>query len=75
MGFAIEWLPMSGVHPKVVQTVLRHSTITFAMDTYRHLLPGSEADAVETLRQVMGTDVLSAKKIAQLCTSSGLVRP
>jgi len=40
------WLAMSGVHPKVVQTVMRHSTITLTMDTYGNLFPGQEAEAV-----------------------------
>lgn len=43
------WLAIAGVHPKTVQTIMRHSTITLTMDTYGHLFPGSEADAVERL--------------------------
>ncbi len=48
------WLAMASVHPKVVQTVMRHSTITLTMDTYGHLFPGQEADAVDQLRDVIG---------------------
>ncbi|MFQ5735052.1 MAG: tyrosine-type recombinase/integrase, partial [Planctomycetaceae bacterium] len=47
------WLAMSGVHPKVVQTVMRHSSITLTMDTYGHLFPGQEADAVAQMRPMM----------------------
>jgi len=43
------WLAMTGAHPKVVQQVMRHSTITLTMDTYGHLFPGQEADAVAGL--------------------------
>ena len=43
------WLAMFGVHPKVVQTVMRHSMITLTMDTYGHLFPEQEADAVTKL--------------------------
>jgi hypothetical protein len=32
-----------------VQTVMLHSTITLTLDTYGHLLPGQEADAVDGL--------------------------
>ena len=42
---------MTGAHPKVIQQVLRHSTITLTMDTYGHLFPGQEADAVAGLEQ------------------------
>ena len=47
------WLAMTGAHPKVVQTVMRHSTITLTMDTYGHLFPGQEADAVDQLRKML----------------------
>lgn len=49
------WLAQAGVHPKTVQTVMRHSSITLTMDTYGHLFPGSEADAIERMRDVMTT--------------------
>ena len=40
------WLSMKGEHPKVVQTVMRHQSITLTMDTYGHLFPGQTADAI-----------------------------
>lgn len=40
------WLAKAGNHPKVVQTIMRHSSITLTMDTYGHLFPGQEAEAV-----------------------------
>ncbi|MEL6898745.1 MAG: tyrosine-type recombinase/integrase, partial [Planctomycetota bacterium] len=33
------WLAMRGVHPKTIQTIMRHKTITLTMDTYGHLFP------------------------------------
>ena len=47
------WLAMTGAHPKVVQQVMRHQSITLTMDTYGHLFPGQEADAVERMRQML----------------------
>ena len=47
------WLTMTGAHPKVVQQVMRHQSITLTMDTYGHLFPGQEADAVGRLRQML----------------------
>ena len=41
----------SGVNVKVVQTVMRHSTIKLTLDTHGHLLPGQEAEAVDGLGQ------------------------
>lgn len=47
------WLAMSGAHPKTIQTIMRHSTITLTMDTYGHLFPGQEADAINALSKLM----------------------
>ena len=65
------WLAMTGAHPKAVQAVMRHSTITLTMDTYGHLFPGQEADTVARLPRMLaaapealratGTDDATAK--------------
>ena len=47
---------MTDVYPKVVQQVMRHQSITLTMDTYGHLFPGQEADAVSRLRQMLADD-------------------
>lgn len=47
------WLSMTGAHPKVVQTVMRHQSITLTMDTYGHLFPGQEANAVGRMRELL----------------------
>lgn len=44
---------MSGVHPKTIQTVMRHSTITLTMDTYGHLFKGQESAAVERMHDML----------------------
>jgi integrase len=38
-----------GVHPKVVQELLGHSTIRLTMDTYSHVLPSIQAEAIDKL--------------------------
>ena len=40
------WLALQGIHPNIIKTVMRHSTITLTMDTYGHLLPDQHADAI-----------------------------
>lgn len=35
------WLAMTGAHPKVVQSVMRHSNFTLTLDTNGHLFPGA----------------------------------
>jgi len=39
----------ANVHPKVVQTLLGHGSITITLDTYSHLLPGLQEDSAETI--------------------------
>lgn len=43
------WLAMKDVHPKRIQTIMRHKTITLTMDTYGHLFPNSEPDDIARL--------------------------
>jgi integrase len=51
------WLAISNVNPKVIQTVMRHSTITLTLDTYGHLMPGAEQDAVQHFARIMAVDL------------------
>jgi len=48
------WLAQSGAHPKSIQTVMRHSSITLTMDTYGHLFPGQEAATVAGFPDMLG---------------------
>ncbi len=50
------WLAMTGAHPKAVQSVRRHSTITLTMDAYGHLFPGQETETVARLPMMMGDE-------------------
>ncbi|MDI3548183.1 MAG: hypothetical protein PWR10_1835 [Halanaerobiales bacterium] len=40
----------AGVHPKVVQERLGHSSITITIDTYSHVLPSMQKEALEKLK-------------------------
>jgi len=48
-------LLLQGVHPKVVQERLGHSTISMTLDTYSHLIPSmgqAAADKLDALQLV-----------------------
>ena len=47
-------LLMRREHPKVVQSLLGHSSITQTMDTYSHLMDGIGGDAVDGLAEAFG---------------------
>ncbi len=42
-------LLVAGVHPKVVQERLGHSTIAMTMDIYSHVLPSMQQEAAEKI--------------------------
>jgi len=42
-------LAASGAHPKVAQSIMRHSTIDLTMSRYTHIFRGQESEAVESL--------------------------
>lgn len=48
----------AGVHPKVVQERLGHSSITMTLDLYSHAVPGMQADAASKIAALV--DVLGA---------------
>lgn len=43
------------VHPKIVQELLGHSTISMTLDTYSHVLPSLQAQAVTRLNNLFTT--------------------
>ncbi len=43
-----------GVHPKVVQETLGHSTIQLTLDTYSHILPSMGREAAAKLNGLFG---------------------
>jgi integrase len=52
-------LLMAGVHPKVVSERLGHSSILITLDTYSHVLPGLQEDAVDRFAAVVGAKARS----------------
>jgi len=43
-----------GVHPKIVQELLGHSTISMTLDTYSHVLPSMQQEAMSKLDIMFG---------------------
>ena len=43
-----------GVHPKVVQERLGHSSINLTLDTYSHVLPSMQEDAAQRMNAILG---------------------
>jgi len=43
----------AGVHPKVVQERLGHSTISMTLDLYSHVMPSMQEDAAEKLNRIL----------------------
>ncbi len=48
------------IHPKVVQELLGHSTIVVTLDTYSHVLPSMQGDAINRLHGMLTQDKKSS---------------
>jgi hypothetical protein len=44
----------AGIHPKVVQERLSHSSVAFTLDKYSHAIPAMQEDAAETVARLVG---------------------
>jgi len=44
------------VHPKIVQELLGHSNISMTLDTYSHVLPSLQAEAVSRLNALLSAE-------------------
>jgi integrase len=51
-------LLLGGVHPKVVQERLGHSSIKITLDTYSHVLPNMQAEAADKLESLVYGDAV-----------------
>jgi integrase len=54
-----------GVHPQVVQELLGHSQISMTLDTYSHVLPSMQQEAMKKLDSIFGDDEQRSKEQAK----------
>lgn len=57
-GLRHSWATLAlpaGVHPKIVQERLGHSTILITLDPYSHVNPAMDADAANTVAALIGS--------------------
>jgi len=55
-----------GVHPKVVQERLGHSTISTTLDTYSHVAPGLQEAAARGFDEILKKDTALDKELAEI---------
>ncbi len=51
----------AGVHPKLVQHLLGHSTVALTLNTYSHVTPGLSGEAVRTMDRLLARGRCDAK--------------
>ena len=57
-------LAAGGVHPKVAQSIMRHSDINMTLSRYTHTLTGQEAKAVEAMPDLSAPSIRTQKAVA-----------
>ncbi len=60
----------AGVNPKALQTFMGHSSITVTLDTYGHLMPGSEAEAAALVETYLAAQHKRAEDAARAVTGA-----
>ena len=55
-------LLMSGVHPKIAQERLGHSSIAVTMDIYSHVLPGMQEEAAKKVGDALGAAMVRRRE-------------
>ncbi len=63
---------VNGEHPKVVQEMLGHASITLTMDTYSHVLPGMQEESAALLDEARAHRALRADRPSCKGLRSGL---
>jgi integrase len=51
-------LLQAGVHPKIVQERLGHSSIAVTIDTYSHLVPSLQEMAAQRIETIIGEEAM-----------------
>jgi integrase len=46
---------LAGVHPKVASEALGHSSVSFTMDTYQHVLPTMGEQVAQAIERALGS--------------------
>jgi integrase len=58
-------LSRAGVHPKVVSERLGHSSVGITLDTYSHVLPGMQQDAVRLVDAALAAAIRHDKSVKE----------
>jgi len=60
---------MQGVHPKIVQERLEHSSIQITLDTYSHVAPGLQEAAARGFDNILSAESKLDKELKELVKS------
>jgi len=69
----VSLLAASGVHPRVAQSLMRHSDINLTMSRYSHVLIGQESEAVAALPDLSEPPPQAAKATGTDHATAGTV--
>jgi integrase len=47
----------AGEHPKIIQELLGHASVTLTLDAYSHMLPSMQQAAVRKMESLLGSTI------------------
>lgn len=54
---------MAGIHPKIVSEMLGHSSVSFTLDTYSHVIPTLQQAAMRRLDEVLRPELIENQNV------------
>jgi integrase len=57
---------LAGIHPKVVSERLGHANITITLDTYSHVLPNMQQEAISKLEELLAVKPVATALMVHL---------
>jgi integrase len=57
---------LAGIHPKIVSQALGHSSVTFTLDIYSHVVLGLQEAAAKRLDEVLDPELPKARNVGKI---------
>ena len=60
---------LAGIHPKIVSEMLGHSSVSFTLDTYSHVIGGLQQAAAKRLDETLQPELKQGRDVGKMLAS------